>query len=152
MKGKYTASTVAKWFLYYNSEYEAEYGDDRISNLKLQKLLYYAQGCYLALKGRPLFDENILHWQHGPVVREIYDEYKINGSNPIDYCGNYHYGEINQEDEAILINVYDVFGKYTAGALRNMTHEEDPWKQTTSNQVISLESIRRYFEDNYLDK
>ena len=84
-------------------------------------------------------------------MREIYDEYKINGSNPIDYCGNYHYGEINQEDEAILINVYDVFGKYTAGALRNMTHEEDPWKQTTSNQVISLESIRRYFEDNYIE-
>lgn len=152
MKGKYEAGTVARWFLHYSSEREAEYGDDGISNLKLQKLLYYAQGCYLALEGRPLFNEDILHWHHGPAVKEIYDEYRINGSRPIDYCGDYHCGEIDREDEAVLVNVYDVFGRYTAGALREMTHKEDPWKQTASNQVISPESIRRYFEDNYLDK
>ena len=50
MKGKYSALTVAKWFLWYNDKILEEEDADLISNLKLQKLLYYAQGCYLALR------------------------------------------------------------------------------------------------------
>jgi uncharacterized phage-associated protein len=42
---------------------------DVISNLKLQKLLYYAQGFYLAIYGKALFEEDIVAWEHGPVVR-----------------------------------------------------------------------------------
>lgn len=53
MKGKYSALTVAKWFLWYNDKILEE-DADLIPNLKLQKLLYYAQGCYLALKKDPL--------------------------------------------------------------------------------------------------
>lgn len=77
MKGKYSALTVAKWFLWYNDKILEEEDADLISNLKLQKLLYYAQGCYLALKNEPLFNEQIVNWAHGPVVEEIYHKYKI---------------------------------------------------------------------------
>ena len=42
MKGKYSALTVAKWFLWYNDKILEEEDADLISNLKLQKLLYYA--------------------------------------------------------------------------------------------------------------
>lgn len=55
------ALDVAKWFLVRNVEEEAN-GADGISNLKLQKLLYYAQGCTLALTNEPLFDESIVAW------------------------------------------------------------------------------------------
>ena len=44
---------------------------DLISNLKLQKLAYYAQGFCLAMHGRPLFPEAIKAWKHGPVVSEL---------------------------------------------------------------------------------
>ena len=70
-----TAENVAKWFLIRNAT-EEENGADGISNLKLQKLLYYAQGCTLALKNAPLFDDPIVAWQHGPVVESIYHKYK----------------------------------------------------------------------------
>lgn len=56
-EGLYSASTIAKWFLYYNQKTMDEEDADLISNSKLQKLLYYAQGCYLAIKGVPLFRE-----------------------------------------------------------------------------------------------
>ena len=51
-------------------------GDD-VTNLKVQKLVYYAQGFYLALNGKPLFNNDIKAWAHGPVVPELYQEYNI---------------------------------------------------------------------------
>ena len=58
---------------------------DLLTNLKLQKLLYYIQAWFLVKnQGQPLFKENIEAWQYGPVVREIYDKYKCFGRNPIN--------------------------------------------------------------------
>jgi len=59
-----TCHDVARYFLTLMSE---ENGD-LISNLKLQKLVYYAQGSSLALWGNPLFSEKIEAWLHGPVI------------------------------------------------------------------------------------
>ena len=60
---KFRAREIAEWFLAWAEDIEAD-----ISNLKLQKLLYYAQGHYLARTGVPLFDDVIQAWAHGPVV------------------------------------------------------------------------------------
>lgn len=51
---------------------------DAITQLKLQKLMYIAQGIHLALYDKPLLKEEIEAWQHGPVVRELYNEFKGN--------------------------------------------------------------------------
>ena len=45
---------------------------DTISNMKLQKLVYYAQGFALAITGKPLFQEDIEAWEHGPVAPALY--------------------------------------------------------------------------------
>ena len=149
MKGKYSALTVAKWFLWYNDKILEEEDADLISNLKLQKLLYYAQGCYLALKNEPLFNEQIVNWAHGPVVEEIYHKYKNNGSNGIEYQGDYD-NLIDNDTTAVLEEVYDVFGKNSAWGLRNMTHQEDPWLKTQRNEEIPLPLIKDYFEKTYI--
>lgn len=47
-----------------------------LSNMKLQKLLYYQQGFHLAYFGTPLFNEDIVAWQYGHVVPEVYDAFK----------------------------------------------------------------------------
>lgn len=73
------AIDVARYFLALADE---EAGD-LVSNLKLQKLLYYAQGFHLAMTGRPLFDEPIQAWMHGPVVPAVYHAFKVYGSGPI---------------------------------------------------------------------
>ena len=80
----YKASEIAKWFIARNkADYEMGYTDELITNLKLQKLLYYAQGCVMALTDEPLFDEDIQAWEHGPVVPEIYHKYKSYGKSGI---------------------------------------------------------------------
>ena len=147
-----TAKQIAEWFLYYNAMKIEEFGEgvDQISNLKLQKLLYYAQGCYLALKDQPLFDEDFLAWIHGPVIQCIYDEYKQYGSCGIPKPDNYE-NILSNEVQEILVEVYDIFGKYSAWGLRNMTHQEDPWKNTPNMGVISKESIKKYFKEHYIE-
>lgn len=151
MKGKYTASFIAKWFLYYNDRMMDEEDAEYISNLKLQKLLYYAQGCFLAINDMPLFNEKIVNWMHGPVVEEVYFEYRRYGSAGIEYNNDFDSSMMDKEDEALLINVYEIFGKYSAWGLRNMTHQEDPWKNTCQNQVIPQELIKEYFKKNYVE-
>jgi uncharacterized phage-associated protein len=71
--------TIAKWFIAWTGQVE----EARLSNLKLQKLLYYAQGHYLATAGQPLFDDRIQAWSHGPVVPTVYHEYKKFGRDNI---------------------------------------------------------------------
>lgn len=54
-----------------------------ISNLQLQKILYFIQGNHLAKKGEPLFDADFYAWKYGPVIPNIYYEYCINGASKI---------------------------------------------------------------------
>ena len=76
---------IANWFLNENRRQMNFEDSEYITNLKLQKLLYYAQGHYLAEQNTPLFNENFLAWEHGPVIRKIYDKYKTNGAKGIEY-------------------------------------------------------------------
>jgi len=145
----HSASDVAKWILGYNRIQMDTAGADSISNLKLQKLLYYAQGCYLAFYNTPLFDDPIVAWEHGPVVESVYHEYKNNGGCGIDVFGSIaeYY---TKEDDAVLKTVYENFAQYSAWGLRNMTHNERPWKETRKNDVIPVELIRDSFKEDYV--
>lgn len=147
---KHKASQVAKWFLAYNRIAVADEGAECISNLKLQKLLYYAQGCFLAIYDSPLFEEPIVAWQHGPVVESVYHQYKSNGSNGICFEEDFDFSEFSQEENDLLREVYNTFGQYSAWKLRNMTHNEIPWKEAVQNEIISQKSIKEFFKQEYL--
>lgn len=138
---------VAKYFL---SKVDEDAGDG-ISNLKLQKLVYYAQGFHLAIHGRPLFSDRIEAWEHGPVVPELYHVYKSHGSGNIPTPRDFDPEDVDPEVARLLDDVYSVFGQYSAWKLRNMTHEEQPWKEAyheaARGRVISHPALRAYFKD-----
>lgn len=140
--------SVANWFLEHNRFLRevVDQDTDEITNLKLQKLLYYAQGAYLAYHDEKLFEDDIEAWAHGPVVNSVYQKYKKYGSQGITEVEPY---EIEDDAKEILEAVYDTFGVYSAWGLRNLTHEEDPWKETPQNGTISPKSIKKYFVENY---
>ena len=94
-----------------------------ITNLKLQKLLYFVQAICLMVFGKKAFSEKILAWSYGPVVNEVYQEYKQN-----------HDGEIKSEINVkklssglnqIILEVVNSYGSMEAGRLIDFTHEED---------------------------
>ncbi|MGV3027078.1 Panacea domain-containing protein [Clostridium thermobutyricum] len=144
----YSAQEIAKWFLIKDRTVNKEL---EISNLKLQKLLYYAQGVYLAVTEKPLFKDDIEAWQHGPVIKEVYYKYCENGRNIIDYNPEEEDRDIikriehDEKARDILEFVAEEFGQYTAWKLRDMTHEERPWLETRRNSIIKNDLIRDYF-------
>lgn len=147
---KHTASQVAKWFLAHNRITADEEGGEYISNLKLQKLLYYAQGCFLAVTDQPLFNDAIVAWQHGPVVESVYHQYKKNGAEGIPFDEDFDFSDFTDDENDLLTQVYNIFGQYSAWKLRNMTHNETPWQETAQNAVIPIEKIKEYFKKEYL--
>ena len=139
-----SAKDIAKFFIKKSSDDE-----DCITNLKLQKLLYYAQGFHLALFDKPLFKEEIEAWTHGPVVPDVYHGYKRYGKNPlpsesinIDDIAD----KLTDEQIDFLDEIWSVFGQYSLWKLRDMTHEEDPWMNHEKDvSVISKKELRDYF-------
>ena len=123
-----------------------EEAGDTISNLQLQKLIYYAQGFSLAINHAPLFEEQLTAWQHGPVCIPLYDKYKEYGSGVIPVPAELELDKFSKEDQELLDEVYDVYGQFSAWKLQNMTREEAPWKETPINGVIAHEALERFFK------
>jgi len=97
-----------------------------LTNLKLQKLLYYAQAWHLALYKKPLFDEDFQAWVHGPVLPSQYRRFSRNEWRPItEQVDRPHFDDA--DIEKFLNEVIDVFGTETAVSLELMTHRERPW-------------------------
>ncbi len=130
------AKQVAEFFLQLS---EPEVGDI-LSNLKIQKLVYYAQGFHLAMYDTPLFEEQIVAWEHGPVVEALY------GSNPIPQSEDFDVSKFSTEQIELLKEIYEVYGQFSAWKLRNMTHSEQPWLATERNQVIDNALLAEYFK------
>lgn len=132
---------------------------DLITNLKVQKLLYYVQGWHLGLFKRPAFDGEFRAWIHGPVNLDVYHEYKRYRWNPIsDEQGAV---DLPPELQKHVDEVLSVYGGDTAWALESETHTERPWIAARSglapddegHTVISDGDMMEYFgerakEDN----
>lgn len=134
---------IAECFLFLDEQNQGS----GISNLKLQKLVYYAQGFFSALFDKPLFDEDIMAWQHGPVVPELYHLYKDYGRNPIPRVVDFDTQKLDKDELDLITEVYEVFGPFEAWKLRNMTHEEAPWiDHEKAADVIPFDEIKDYFK------
>ncbi len=135
------AKDVARYFLAIQDDESGEL----ITNLKLQKLCYYAQGFSLAIYGRPLFREDIQAWKYGPVIAELWRDYNTYGHNPIPPPTDVDYNLYDKDTKELLNEVYEVYGQFSARKLRDMTHEEPPWKEADGG-VISTDSMKKYFK------
>ena len=115
-----SAFEVADYIIAFSHEH-----GDPVSNLKLQKLLYYAQAWHLTLFDKPLFDERIEAWVHGPVVPPVYREFKDWAWKPIDREPDLPL--FSEDVSSHLEEVMDVYGGLTAYYLEKLTHQDGPW-------------------------
>ena len=147
----YTCQDIAEYFLAIVDEEVGEL----ICNLKLQKLVYYAQGFHLALYDKPLFEEGIEAWAHGPVVPTLYHKYKLHGASGIPCPEGVDFSKYDAETQEFLNKVYDLFGQFSGWKLREFTHEETPWKDTYAKNpsgIIPLETMKEYFKTRLVDE
>jgi uncharacterized phage-associated protein len=117
-----TAIDIANWFL---ASIDREVGDP-ITPLKLQKLVYYAQAWALALLERPLFEEDLEAWTHGPVVPSLFEQFKDNGLEALPYPDEVPL--FDSEVEILLEEILDVYGHLPVRQLEKLIQNEAPWK------------------------
>jgi uncharacterized phage-associated protein len=135
-----TAAAVANEFL---SLGQTELNIPPIDQMKLQKLLFYAHGWYLALCDKPLFEEDFEAWPWGPVVRDIYTQTnkfgrfpvseKLNeirriGEGPLDFKMVAPDGVEGEELKAFVHAIWDSHKALSGIQLSNSTHAPgEPW-------------------------
>jgi uncharacterized phage-associated protein len=141
---QYSALQIAKWFTAWANSNDAD-----LTNMKLQKLLYYAQGRYLAETEKPLFDDEIEAWSHGPVVPSVYHAFKDNGPGDIPPAADFEFSSIDRDTTKFLQKIWNTYGGIATWKLRNMTHNEDPWAKrfadAEKNVVIPKDALRDWF-------
>lgn len=121
-----SANQVADFFLAFAKEH-----GDYISQLKLQKMVYYADAWFLVNNGSPLVSEEFEAWVHGPVVRTLYHRFKEYRWNPI--LEDVAFPDLDELQAEHLAEIYDEFGKYSGYELEQMTHDEQPWIEARGN-------------------
>ena len=122
-----------------------------LSNLKLQKLVYYAQAWHLAIHGEPLFEEDFEAWPHGPVIPSLYEKYKKFSWKPIQK--EVIEPRMPREVIKFLEEVTDVYFACDAYDLERMTHQEDPWNlargslpiHDPSSNIINKKWMKEYY-------
>jgi uncharacterized phage-associated protein len=135
-----------------------------VTQMKLQKMVYFAHGVHLAVYGKPLVEEHFQAWKFGPVVREIYNTYKFYGSEPIsdtnwlfftsDYDSKLNNLDTQAKDTIEL--TWNTLKSLNAAQLSNWTHKAgSPWNKVFIDGVkdidIPNEDIKEYFKQ-YLVK
>jgi len=142
-KGKYSAKAVANKFL----ELAIRDSSQDMSPMKIQKLIYFAHGWFMANFDSELIKDDIQAWKYGPVIPSIYHEFKSFGTDPITVTAKeaiYENGEISEISPevsatdyntiAIIEKTWEIYGKYTPVQLSNITHEDgSPWSAVNNS-------------------
>lgn len=142
-----SACDVAEYLIWLAAE-----AGDGLTNLKLQKLLYYAQAWYIVLYGRKLFEEEFEAWVHGPVIRALYGFYKDFSYSPIIPSGR-KLRPLPEQVVQHLKNILQTFGGFSAYQLELMTHSELPWQNArrglapdqSSRNIISTTDMQTFY-------
>ena len=126
---------------------------DPISNLKLQKLLYYAEGWYLAFFSKSLFSADIQAWPRGPVVYPVWKHFSGYRWKPISRP--IQIPSVSPRVETHIKELMSAYGDFSAYNLERMTHQETPWIEARqglqdderSNRIISREAMKVFFSE-----
>lgn len=143
----YPVKRIAKYIIEYSSERSKP-----ISNLRLQKILYFIQAEFLVTKNEPCFNEDIYAWDYGPVVPCVYNEYKVYGSASIPSSDkDLSDFSILEADKRLINGVIDGCNKFSTAYLVELTHNQDPWKKARNelfDRIIKKTSIKKYFSED----
>lgn len=140
MLPNYSVFDIANYFLY-KAQVATEEDQELISNLKLQKLVYYAQGLHLAIGEGPLFSDRIEAWTYGPVIPDLYHHYKDGGSNGIYADDSFNPLSIDEDTRLFLDEVYEVFGQFSAIRLMNLAHSDQCWIDAGIGNEITCDAM-----------
>ncbi len=130
---------------------------ESMTQKKLQKLCYYAQGWYAGITNKKLFEDQIQAWVHGPVSPKLYEKFKVYGYNKIPKRES---KTTDEELKGIVREIYRIYGKLDGDQLEELTHEETPWNNARkgleahepSTNSIKIEDMISFFHSKLLEE
>lgn len=125
-----------------------------VSNLMLQKVMYFLNALSLVNREKPLIDDgqHFEKWTYGPVIHSVYTEYASNGANPIQAPIEHQIVELDNQgffkiektkfnsddfqkkyenDYNFIIKNINTFLSFTSSFLVGKSHEEPQWTDRT---------------------
>lgn len=139
----YSALAVSQYII--DHEWEE---NKPVSNLRLQKLLYFIQGYFYMCYGHRCFDDKIEAWDFGPVIPNVYREYKVYGSCIIITRKTDLIGTLSKEAKERINEVLEVSRKYSTSKLVDISKKQSPWAKTHSycfiNEITEYK-MKEYF-------
>lgn len=132
---------------------------EKVTPLKLQKMLYYSCALYYTLRNKKFLDTEIKFeaWVHGPVNSILYSTYKDSARmNELIVCEkSMDFSRLNIKEKEFLDNIVQTLGDYSGPVLENLSHREDPWINARkgysefqpSNVLISYNDMKNYYKD-----
>lgn len=153
------AETIARYFLWLAQEDTDE--PTFLTQMQLHKLVYLAQGWSLGVRKEALFSDRIEAWTHGPVVPAIRPVFANFSNLPIPASEAAECNSLTPAERHHVQSVWDMYGRYSAAYLRELTHKQAPWadarrdipEDARSKATISHVSMSAFFEsehDRYL--
>jgi uncharacterized phage-associated protein len=157
-----SANAVANWFIEQNRTDPSE-----LTHLKIQKMLYFAQGWYLAYHNVPLFEDPIEAWKYGPVVRSVYfalndrpknesltepiEGYVLHGT---DYAA-WGFPEMTSRDddaEDFMRFIWRSYSKMEAWKLVSISHARNsPWDKVANSAIKRTAAMEAEWYGQYYD-
>lgn len=140
------AMDVAEYVLYY-CEHDK---NNPITNLQLQKFLYYIQGANLVLNDEPIFDNDIVAWQYGPVVPDVYYSFSNFYSKKITGVSPERRDIFSENEIAVIEKVVNILINVDIWDIVNETHKQEPWKinERCRCKIFNGE-IKSWFKDHW---
>lgn len=144
----YSAIDISRYIINYSVS-----KNNFVSNLKLQRILYFVQGNFLRILNRPCFKEKILAWSGGPVIKEVFVAFERYGLNGIEFQKELNIEELNlkEEERKIIENIVDKCSGLSSVQLSHLTLSQSPWVKTykkheeKNDTEITLEKLKDYF-------
>ena len=139
----YDALDVAEYVIYY----EHDCGRS-ISNLRLQKLLYFVQAQFWATRNHACFSDTMQAWKLGPVIPSVYRKYKFYGSLDFPRKLVTSVNVSRARDQALINTALEKCARYTTSTLITLTHGQTPWIEAYkrgNDNTISPDSMQTYF-------
>jgi len=143
----YDAREIANWFVRRAAD------DGRtLSIMSLLKLVYIAHGWHLEMRGAPLFENRIEAWKHGPVIPDVYREFRPQGVHASKVDPDFGTPQ-NPGDVDFLEQIYGIYGTMSPFRLSDLTHTSGgPWAAATSNGGWYAEISDELIASHYIVK
>lgn len=140
----YNVLDISKFIINYSNR-----KNYNIQMLKLQKLLYFVQAYFICNTKKKCFKEKIEAWEFGPVIPEVFEEYKQFGNADIP-ANSFDEKEISKTHRKMIKDVIKEFKDHSITQVTKITQNQTPWQKAykpNEKNEITPESIKEFFDE-----